>query len=51
MKKTKKPLVALSKKEQIVGAGGGKEGLNPRSRSGSKPTTKAPVKKLKEGLS
>jgi hypothetical protein len=39
--------VALSKKEQIVGAGGGKEGLNPSSRSGSKLTTKAPAKKSK----
>ena len=35
MKKPKKPLLALSKKEQIVGTGAGKEDLNPRTRAAS----------------
>lgn len=45
MKKPQKPLVALTPKEKIVGAGGGKEGLNPRSRSSANPTTKNPKSK------
>lgn len=48
MQKPKKPLVALRPEERIVGAGGKREHLNPKSRSFETPVKKSAPKPTKK---